>query len=200
MWVDGGPLEALVRSAFEATISELRRLGATVMELDLAALLPWGQIQELAGAEAAHVHRAFRAAGQPYGPEVDARLSLAEAITGGEYLEAHAWRARLIENVAEAFGEADVLATPAVAQRRKVIGVDKIGDQHYRPVLSWFSALVNHSGNPAIALPLRRFEPAVGPPPSLQLIAPWWQEDLLIGIGAHLEEQGLVGFTPPPIF
>ena len=200
VWVDGGPLEGLVRSAFEDTISELRRLGAIVVELDLAALLPWGKIQELAGAEAAHVHRAFRAAGQPYGPEVDARLSLAEAITGEEYLEAQAWRARLIENMAEAFGEADVLATPAVAQRRKVIGVDKIGDQHYRPVLSWFSALVNHSGNPALALPLRRFEPAGGPPPSLQLIAPWWQEDLLIGIGMHLEERGLAGFTPPPIF
>ena len=200
VWVDGGPLEGLVRSSFEATISELRHLGAIVVELDLAALLPWGKIQELAGAEAAHVHRAFRAAGQPYGPEVDARLSLAEAITGEEYLEAQAWRARLIESMAEAFGEADVLATPAVAQRRKVIGVDKIGDQHYRPVLSWFSALVNHSGNPALALPLRRFEPASGPPPSLQLIAPWWQEDLLIGIGMHLEERGLVGFTPPPIF
>lgn len=200
MWVDGGPLEGLVQSAFEAAMSELRRLGAVVVELDLAALLPWGQIQELAGAEAAHVHRAFRAAGQPYGPEVDSRLSLAEAVTGGEYLQAQAWRARLIENMAEAFNAADILATPAVAQRRKVIGVDKIGDQHYRPVLSWFSALVNHSGNPALALPLRRFEPADGPPPSLQLIAPWWQEDLLIGIGAHLEEGGLVGFTPPPIF
>jgi Asp-tRNA(Asn)/Glu-tRNA(Gln) amidotransferase A subunit family amidase len=81
-----------------------------------------------------------------------------------------------------------------------VIGDDRIGDQHYRPVLSWFSALINHSGNPAIALPLKRFESTGGPPPSLQLIGPWWQEDLLIGIGAHLEERGVVGFTPPPIF
>ena len=200
LWVDGGPLEALVQSAFEATIDELRRLGAKVVELDLADILPWGKIQELAGAEAAHVHRAFRKAGQPYGPEVDARLTVAEAVTAGEYLEAQAWRARLIENMAEAFSAADVLATPAVGHRRKVIGVDKIGDQHYRPVLSWFSALINHSGNPALALPLRRFDPAGGPPPSLQLVAPWWQEDLLIGIGSHLEERGLVGFTPPPIF
>jgi aspartyl-tRNA(Asn)/glutamyl-tRNA(Gln) amidotransferase subunit A len=200
MWVDGGPLEALVQSAFEDTTAQLRVLGAKVVELDLADILPWGRIQELAGAEAAHVHRAFRTAGQPYGPEVDARLTVAEAVTAGEYLEAQAWRARLIEKMAEALRTADVLATPAVAQRRKVIGDDRIGDQHYRPVLSWFSALINHSGNPAIALPLRRFESTGGPPPSLQLIAPWWQEDLLIGIGAHLEERGVVGFTPPPIF
>ena len=102
--------------------------------------------------------------------------------------------------MAEALRTADVLATPAVAQRRKVIGEEKIGDQHYRPVLSWFSALVNHSGNPAIALPLNGMEPGDGPPPSLQLVAPWWQEDLLLGIAGHLEARGLVGFTPPPIY
>jgi aspartyl-tRNA(Asn)/glutamyl-tRNA(Gln) amidotransferase subunit A len=200
MWVDGGPLETLVQSAFETTIAQLRLLGAKVVEMDLADIVPWGKIQELAGAEAAHVHRAFRTAGQRYGPEVDARLTVAEGVTAGEYLEAQAWQARLIENMAEALRSADVLATPAIAQRRKVIGDDKIGGQHYRPVLSWFSALINHSGNPAIALPLRRFESSGGPPPSIQLVAPWWQEDLLIGIGAHLEERGVVGFTPPPIF
>jgi aspartyl-tRNA(Asn)/glutamyl-tRNA(Gln) amidotransferase subunit A len=200
MWVDGGPLETLMQTAFETTIAQLRLLGAKVVELDLADIVPWGKIQELAGAEAAHVHRAFRTAGQRYGPEVDARLTVAEGVTAGEYLEAQAWQARLIENMAEALRSADVLATPAIAQRRKVIGDDKIGGQHYRPVLSWFSALINHSGNPAIALPLRRFESSGGPPPSLQLVAPWWQEDLLIGIGAHLEERGVVGFTPPPIF
>ncbi len=199
-WIDGAPLEPLVQSAFEATMGELKSLGAEVFELDLGDLLPWGKIQELAGAEAAHVHRAFRSAGQPYGPEVDARLTAAEAVTAGEYLEAHAWRARLIETVAEAFRTVDLLATPAVAQRRKVIGEEKIGDQHYRPVLSWFSALVNHSGNPAIALPIKGMEPAGGPPPSLQLVAPWWQEELLLGIGVRLEERGVVGFTPPPIF
>ena len=199
-WVDGAPLEPLVNSAFDDTMAELRSLGAEVVELDLGDILPWGKIQELAGAEAAHVHRAFRQAGEPYGPEVDARLTVAEAITASEYLEAQAWRVRLIEATAEAFRTADLLATPAIPQRRKVIGEDKIGDQHYRPVLSWFSALVNHSGNPAIALPLKGVEPTNGPPPSLQLVAPWWQEDLLLGIGSHLEERGVVGFTPPPIY
>ena len=98
----------------------------------------------------------FRAAGEPYGPEVDARLTAAGGRDApNEYLEAQAWRARLIETMAEAFSTADVLATPAVAHRRKVIGEERIGDQHYRPVLSWFSALVNHSGNPAIAFPLK---------------------------------------------
>ena len=199
-WVDGGPSEPSVTSAFNAILDDLRSLGAGVVDLDLPDLTPWGKIQELAGAEAAHVHRAFRAAGKPYGPETDARLTVAEAVTSGEYLEAQSWRARLVEAVAEAFRFGDLLATPAIAHRRKVIGEDRIGDQHYRPVLSWFSALVNHAGNPAIALPLRRIMLNAGPPPSLQLVAPWWAEDSLIGIAAYLEDRGLVGFTPPPIY
>ena len=199
-WVDGGPLEPSVRSAFDETLNDLRALGARVVELDLPDLSPWGKIQELAGAEAAHVHRSFRAAGKEYGPEVDARLRAAEDVSSEQYLEAHAWRAGLIEAFAAAFGEADILATPAIAHRRKVIGEDRIGDQHYRPVLSWFSALVNHSGNPGIALPLQRTALDGRPPPSLQLIAPWWQEDLLLGVGGCLEARGLVGFTPPPIY
>ena len=199
-WVDGGPTEPHVMAAFEATLGELRSLGAKVVDESLSDVVPWGKIQELAGAEAAHVHRGFRTAGEKYGPEVDSRLTVAEAVTAGEYLEAQAWRARLVETVADAFAAADVFATPAVAQRRKVIGEDTIGDQHYRPVLSWFSALVNHSGNPAIALPLKGFESGAGPPPSIQLVAPWWQEDLLVGVSTVLEEHGVVGFTPPPIF
>jgi aspartyl-tRNA(Asn)/glutamyl-tRNA(Gln) amidotransferase subunit A len=199
-WVEGASVEPVVRTAFDETIAALRTLGAEVSQLDLSDMVPWGKIQELAGAEAAHVHREFRAAGEPYGPEVDARLTVAEAVSAAEYLEAQAWRAHLIEAVSEAFSSADVLATPAIAQRRKVIGEEKIGDQHYRPVLSWFSALVNHSGNPAIALPLKGMEPGNGPPPSIQLVAPWWQENLLIGVSSVLEGHGVVGFTPPPIF
>ena len=59
---------------------------------------------------------------------------------------------------------------------------------------------MNHSGNPAIALPLKGIEPDDGPPPSIQLVAPWWQENLLIGVSSSLEAHGLVGFTPPPIY
>lgn len=199
-WVDSGAVEPLVREAFNATLAELRTMGAKVVEADLTDLVPWGKIPELTGAEVAQVHRLFRTAGQPYGPEVAARLTAAEAVTAGEYLGAHAWRARLVETVAEAFRTADILATPAVAHRRKVIGDDMIGDQHYRLVLSWFSALVNHAGNPAIALPLRGMGPDDGPPPSIQLVAPWWQEDLLLGFGSVLEVAGVVGFSPPPIF
>ena len=97
---------------------------------------------------------------------------------------------------ADAFTEVDLLITPTTPVMRKVIGVDSIGDRHYRAVLSWFSALVNHALLPAIALPLS----GTGTPPvSLQAIGPLGSETSLIDFGRTLEKSGLVGFIPAPM-
>jgi aspartyl-tRNA(Asn)/glutamyl-tRNA(Gln) amidotransferase subunit A len=133
---------------------------------------------------------------------VAARLDGAERVTPAAYADAHRWRAGLVEAFAEAFTRVDLLITPGVAARRKRIGEDRLGGQHYRPVLSWFSALVNHAGLPAVVVPLA-LDPAPRPdlpPPSLQLIAPWWQEDLLLAVAAHLEETGVAAFRRPPLY
>jgi Asp-tRNA(Asn)/Glu-tRNA(Gln) amidotransferase A subunit family amidase len=79
---------------------------------------------------------------------------------------------------------------------RKVIGEDSIGDRHYRAVLSWFTALVNHALHPAISLPLAG---AGAPPVSLQAIGSLGSETVLLGFGRSLEAAGLVGFTVAPI-
>jgi Asp-tRNA(Asn)/Glu-tRNA(Gln) amidotransferase A subunit family amidase len=76
---------------------------------------------------------------------------------------------------------------------RKVIGEDSIGDRHYRAVLSWFSALVNHALLPAIALPLAG---TGAPPVSLQAIGPLGSETALIGFGRSLVDAGVAGFRP----
>jgi Asp-tRNA(Asn)/Glu-tRNA(Gln) amidotransferase A subunit family amidase len=129
---------------------------------------------------------------------VSLRLDAAEKVTGAEYADAHRWRASLVEAFAAVFREVDLLLTPAVAARRKIIGQDQIDGVAYRPVLSWFSALVNHAGNPAIAIPLRtETEPGL-PPHSLQAIAPWWEEERLLDFAQRLEGEGLAGFRPPP--
>jgi Asp-tRNA(Asn)/Glu-tRNA(Gln) amidotransferase A subunit family amidase len=79
---------------------------------------------------------------------------------------------------------------------RKEIGNDMIGDRHYRAVLSWFSAVVNHSLHPAIAMPVPGSgEPAV----SLQAIGSLGSETGLIAFGRSLENAGVVGFTPAPL-
>ena len=110
--------------------------------------------------------------------------------------EGQAWRARLARSFARAFNGADLLITPSVAASRKAIGIDQIDGVHYRTVLAWFSMLVNHAGCPALSLP-RAGEGS--PPFSLQLIAPWWQEDRLLGVAAWLEREGWAGFAVPPV-
>lgn len=202
LWNSFVHTEAVIADAFGIALRRLEDLGALVVPVDDPRLVPWGRIQELAGAEAAHVHRRFRREGKPYGAEVGARLDAAEKVTPEAYLEAHRWRADLVEAFVGVFNHVDLLATPAVAARRKVIGEDLINGEPYRPVLSWFSALVNHGGVPALAAPLvdQAAGGSDGPPPSMQLIAPWLSEDLLLGVAAYLEREGLVGFRPPPIF
>lgn len=197
-WVSGAPAEDGLAYWFGRARTDLVALGFELVEIDDPLLIPWGKIQELAGFEAAAVHHTFRSQGRRYGPEVATRLDAAEKVTGAEYAAAHRWRASLVEAFAAAFGQVDLLVTPAVAARRKVIGEEQIGGQHYRPVLSWFSALVNHAGLPALALPLTHDSEPGLPPHSLQIIAPWWQEDALLAVGDRLEREGLVGFRHPP--
>lgn len=198
-WVSGAQGEDGLGYWFGRLCDDLAGIGFETVIVENELLLPWGRIQELAGYEAARVHEGFRRAGKPYGAEVGTRLDAAERVSGAEYAEAQQWRARLVEAFASVFNEVDLLITPAVAARRKVIGEDLIGGVPYRPVLSWFSALVNHGGLPAIAVPLTLDAGPELPPPSLQVIAPWWQEETLLAVAARLEAEGLTGFRAPPV-
>ncbi|CAN5733487.1 AtzE family amidohydrolase [soil metagenome] len=198
-WVSSAPGEDSLGYWFGRLRDDLAGLGFEIVEIDDDLLAPPGRIAELVGYEAARVHQQFRGEGKPYGPEVGTRLDVAERVSGEEYAAAQRWRSRLVEAFAAAFIRVDLLITPAVAARRKLIGQDDIGGEPYRPVLSWFSALVNHAGNPAIVIPLTMATDPGLPPPSLQIIAPWWQEETLLGVAARLEQQGIAGFRPPPV-
>jgi Asp-tRNA(Asn)/Glu-tRNA(Gln) amidotransferase A subunit family amidase len=198
-WTGVAWLEPGVARAFAAASARLADLGARVESLDVPELVPWGMINQLVGPEAIRVHRRFRAEGKPYGPDVAERLDGAEQVSAADYVEAHRWRAGLVESFAAAFDQVDLLLTPGVAARRKLIGHDLIGGEHYRLVLSWFSSLVNHAGAPALAMPLASIDDG-SPPPSIQLIAPWWQEELLLDTATRLEAAGVVSFRRPPIY
>jgi aspartyl-tRNA(Asn)/glutamyl-tRNA(Gln) amidotransferase subunit A len=197
-WVDKAPMTSEVKAAFEWALGRLAALGAIVAPVRNPVLLPPGKINELAWGEIATVHRRWWGT-ETYGPETAGRLEAAMAVTLDQYVEAQAWRSRLRNLVADVFSAVDLLVTPTVPAMRKLIGEDVIeaGGQPlpYRTVLSWFSALVNHMGCPALSVPL-----AVdgSPPPSLQLIAPWWREARLLEAGRALEEAGVAGVRWPP--
>jgi 1-carboxybiuret hydrolase len=190
-WVDDSPVAESVADGFAAAIGRLRELGAEVEEFRDEHVTNRTEIVTLAGGEIAAVHRHWVEEGKPYGPEVAKRLEGALAVTVDEFMTAMEWRAMASQRTLAALGTFDFLATPTVGSTRKVLGEEMIetidGPLPYRPVLSCFTALVNHIGCPAIVGPL----PGGTPPSSLQLIGAPWTEHRLLETARLLEREGV---------
>jgi Asp-tRNA(Asn)/Glu-tRNA(Gln) amidotransferase A subunit family amidase len=141
------------------------------------------------------VHGAFLAAGEPYGDDVAKRVRDAERVSGEERSAAHEWQRMIRTRFADAFSTVDFVVTPTVPVRKKTIGEDLINGRHYRSVLSYFSAVVNHALHPALAAPLAD---SGHPPASLQVIGPMNSEPGLIALGNILDMAGVTRFIPRP--
>lgn len=198
-WLESVPMTAATVANFDSFVEALRGTGVRVDPISAPALVPNHHITSLSAGEAAAVHRAwFPQLDKVYGREIEERLADAMEITLDEYLAARRWQAGVVAGTRAAFGEVDLLLTPSVGHPVKEIGVDRIDvngkPTFYRFVLSCFTALVNQAWCPAISLPI---DAPGEPPPSVQFIAPWWQESLLLDVGEHLEALGLVKYRPP---
>jgi aspartyl-tRNA(Asn)/glutamyl-tRNA(Gln) amidotransferase subunit A len=192
-WTDDAPMDDEVDAEFTLATQHLAELGHEVVTVHLPEVLPGREIILAIAEEVTDVHREFRAQRLPYGEDVAARLEDCETVTPEKSQTGRAWQHLLRGRFADVFETVDLLVTPTVPVMRKVIGVDTIGDLHYRAVLSWFTALVNHTLHPALAMPL---VDSGAPPVSLQAIGPMGSETGLLGFGRALESAGLVGFTP----
>jgi aspartyl-tRNA(Asn)/glutamyl-tRNA(Gln) amidotransferase subunit A len=196
-WLGEAPIDEQVVAVFEGTVQRLEDLGHEVRVIDMPGVLPAPELIDAIAGEVGEVHRRFREQGLLYGVDVGKRVDDCLA-TSPERVEAGMnWQRMIRRRFAEAFEAVDLIITPTTPVMRKVIGEDIIGGRHYRAVLSWFTALVNHSLHPAVALPLAG---TGAPPVSLQAIGPLGSETRLIGFGRSLEEAGLVGFTRPKGF
>lgn len=194
-WYDEAPMAEDVSAAFGAAIAALREMGHQVHTIEMTEAVPSQRIWNAIAEEVREVHRPFRERGEPYGEDVAQRLDDAEKVNTEEAAEARAWRQRLRDQFADAFATVDFLITPTVPVRRKVIGEERLQGRHYRAVLSYFTALVNHSLHPAIALPLAG---SGAPPASLQVIGPRHSEAALLAFARRLEADGISRFTTPP--
>jgi aspartyl-tRNA(Asn)/glutamyl-tRNA(Gln) amidotransferase subunit A len=192
-WVEDGPVSEEVRKAFQRTLDQLAALGHAVSPVEVAGFGPSRELIWAIAEEVCDVHRDFRARGELYGEDVARRLDEAESTTTSERRAGRDWQGKMRQLLASALADHDLLVTPTVPVRSKVIGEEMIGDRHYRAVLSYFSAVVNHTLHPAIALPLT----GTGSPPlSLQAIGPMGSEPLLIGFARSLESSGISSFKP----
>ena len=188
-------MDSAIGDSFETAVSQLTGMGHQIKPLTMADAVPTRLLIYSIADEVATVHREFRERGEPYGDDVAERLDSAERVTASEKEEAAKWRSMIKARFAEAFEEVDLLLTPTVPIRRKVIGEDFIEGRHYRAYLSYFTSLVNQSLHPAIAMPLAD---SGSPPASMQAIGPLWSELSLIALSRSLEETGVARFTPAP--
>lgn len=196
-WTDR-PMARAVADGFAVALDRLAAAGARVSRIAIPALDP-SHLPRASYAEVGTVHRTwFTEDPDRYGPSIRRRLETDMAHTPDAIIAAASWRTGLRHAVERVFAEVDVLVTPTVAVLRKVIGEDTVDvdgeSEPYRPALSWFTALVNQIGAPALALPI-----AVpgSPPPSLQVIGPWWSEARLLEVGLALELAGITGPSRP---
>lgn len=198
-WLAGAPYTPGVEDQWQSAVQRLADLGAEVRPFDDPIISPPGRINDILYPQVAAVHRTWWEAGKPYGWEVADRIRETLQIGGTHpsdtLLGAQAWQSLLRNRLTAAFQRFDLLATPASGGLRKVIGNQELdtnqGRMLYRLVLSWFSSLVNTSGCPAISIPVPGSDQTDGVPFSLQLIAPWWREELLLRTAATLEREGL---------
>ncbi len=195
-WFDAAPIDEHVSTWFDTTVDRLVSLGHTVTQTEIPDVLPASSLIDAISGEITEVHAGYRARGLPYGDDVAERLDGCAAATPEQIAAGRKWQLMIRDRFAETFRSVDLLITPTVPVMRKQIGNDRIGDLHYRVVLSWFSAIVNHALLPAIALPLAG---AGEPPVSLQAIGPTGSETALLGFGRSLERAAVVGFTPAPM-
>ena len=193
-WLSAAPTSAAMHRSFDGFCDRLRSAGARVERVEAPGLVPDPTYMAVVAGEVAAVHREWLSdPDKPYGPDLEVRLGAAMEVTIDQYTEAMGRRAALQQAAREAFRHHDLLLTPAVGHSRKTIGNDIMpidGEAHfYRDVLNGYSSLVNLTGCPAIALPTT--DPGA-PPPSVQFLAPWWGENVLLGIGEALERAGLI--------
>lgn len=126
-------------------------------------------------------------------PRTWAVFAMAAATTGpdvlGELAAEQAWSRRVQEWWATGH---DLLVTPTLG-----MAIPRLGELVQPPddplrglvdgyPMAWFTYPFNVTGQPALALPCGIDE--TGMPQSIQLVAAWGREDLLLGLGAQLED------------
>lgn len=198
-WVDLRQTEE-VAAGFAEALRVLAAAGARIIHLEVPDLVPSAELENSVYPEVAVIHQErWHTHPETYGPDVSHRLSEVFDIDPMAYIGAQEWRARIRHTAEAALTQCDFLMTPAVAAAAKPIGEETIEVAgklvSYRPAFSRYSALINHTGLPAIALPL---DMAGTPPPSIQLVAARWNEHRLLDVGAALERIELSRYRLPP--
>jgi aspartyl-tRNA(Asn)/glutamyl-tRNA(Gln) amidotransferase subunit A len=131
-----------------------------------------------------------------FGDEVKRRIILGTYVLSSGYYDAFYGKAQRVRGIvtkryADLFKQYDIICSPTAPTT-----AFKKGEHTNDPLAMYLSDIatipVNLAGLPAISLPCGR--DSAGMPVGMQLVAPWFQEKLLLNTAYCVEQ--LVGFTP----
>jgi len=176
----------------------LARLGIAIESLGLASIDALNlALQTLAQADAAAIHRErFDADPTRFGADLQPRLALGRAITGGAYADAKTLQTAWKREVADIFAMVDVIALPTVGFPAPLAAAspDMIAATHRltRLCSPWSLAEL-----PALSIPCGFQD---GMPIGLQLVGPQWAEARLLAIGVAFQDLTDHHLQTPPLF
>ena len=182
-----------VRSGCRTSITWLQEAGAEIVEINVP------EINESQNAHLVVILTEILAAYKydfpehykAFNRETILALSLGQDLSAADYVVAGRQRTRAIKVFEHLFKQVDVIATPATACTAPVIspGAVKSGESNIQNTLKLarYSMLSNLTGVPAICVPVSYDSNKM--PVSLQLMAGWWKEDLLLHVASAVESR-----------
>jgi aspartyl-tRNA(Asn)/glutamyl-tRNA(Gln) amidotransferase subunit A len=185
-----GRLQPGVRAVFESVLSDLRRDGVTITEVDAPLIARgWEAYTPLVRAEAAWVHReALAAGGEGFSDLVLPPLKAGLSVSAADYIGALKVRDALIEQLDGILADHDALIMPGNAVLPPLRGQTEIetegGTMSVRDAVLGQTASFSLAGLPALVLPTARVG---GLPTSLQLVARRDGDAGLLALGRWFE-------------
>jgi aspartyl-tRNA(Asn)/glutamyl-tRNA(Gln) amidotransferase subunit A len=191
-------LDDEVRDAFDRTVALLKQNGVHVQEITPALPDPIDLFLAYTRANYASLLADLDEANvAKLGANVRAARAAGLELSAVDLLAAARGRSRLVETLASELGAFDILLTPMTAVppfAAEAFAADhpavKINPRAWSP----FGSMFNLTENPALTLPCGLS--SHGLPIGLQLVAPKWQEGLLLDAAAQIER--LLGFDASP--
>ncbi|HUF03809.1 MAG TPA: Asp-tRNA(Asn)/Glu-tRNA(Gln) amidotransferase subunit GatA [Aridibacter sp.] len=215
----GEGLDAEVRAAVERSLEGLESLGAELVDIDLprqkysiavyyiiataeasSNLARYDGVRYGFRAENAHELREmyFRTREEGFGAEVKRRIMLGTYVLSSGYYDAYYAKAQKVRTMlkqefSEAFAKCDVIATPTSPSTAFKIG-EKSDDPLAMYLSDIYTASANLAGIPGVSVPCGLSD--AGLPIGLQLLGPYWSEDVLLKVASAFEKQYPLGEDP----
>jgi aspartyl-tRNA(Asn)/glutamyl-tRNA(Gln) amidotransferase subunit A len=179
-----------ILAAFREAIDLLCELGARRVDVELPNLDVHKDVHYIVLiAELAAYHLRLGTDLADYGEPFRSAIDLGAGISAPHYLSAQRIRADIADQVSAALRQADVIALPTLAIEAPFAGQATVelasGEEEVVAAMVRLTSPFNHSGHPAIAVPVGTT--GAGLPGSLQLVARRFEEPLLLDVAAVVE-------------